>query len=438
MSFSGWMKRSVYWTKDFFHGRRVRKFYDDLDKVLANRESGEKHQQKSLFNLLEHMTENTEFYKEYKGVKELQKYPVVNKNILIANQDKLTVPADKIPEQVGDKVHIQKTSGSTGTPFCIPQDTRKRNRRVAELKYFNELLGIKSHEKLAQCRIWTKWQSKSKWQIFKENIIPINVAKMDDETVNLLLTTVRDEKVKSIRAYASWYDAVVKYLEENKERANDLKTIIACISSSETLNEDTRIKMKELANVSIVEAYASEEAGMMAQQRIDDTNYYLNHSGYVFEFLKMDSDKPAEEGELSRIVITDLFNYAFPLIRYDTGDTAVYQEGNESSNGWRYISKLYGRRMDLVYSTSGVPLHPMNFARVLKNLPGIIQWQFIQKSEKTYVVRLNLSNEDVIEVALKELKSIVGDDAEIVVERVNDIPVIASGKRKLVVREWDK
>lgn len=37
----------------------------------------------------------------------------------------------------------------------------------------------------------------------------------------------------------------------------------------------------------------------------------------------MDSDEPAEPGELGRIVITDLFNYAFPILRYDNGDTAV-------------------------------------------------------------------------------------------------------------------
>ena len=76
----------------------------------------------------------------------------------------MSVPIQYIPEQETEKVHIQKNSGSTGTPFSIYQDTRKRNRRIAELKYFGEDVGFKSHEKLVQCRIWTKWQSKSKWQ----------------------------------------------------------------------------------------------------------------------------------------------------------------------------------------------------------------------------------------------------------------------------------
>ena len=172
----------------------------------------------------------------------------------------------------------------------MSQDTRKRNRRVAELKYFNEQIGFKSHEKLGQCRIWTKWQSKSKWQSFKENIIPINIEKMDDETIAMLLKTVKKHKIFALRAYASWYDALIKYLEAGKGNPKDLSTVKICISISEALNEDTREKMLALTGIPIVEAYADEEAGMLAQQRIGDNNYYLNHSGYIFEFLKLESD----------------------------------------------------------------------------------------------------------------------------------------------------
>lgn len=435
MSLNGFIKRTIYWTNDFFHGKRVRKYYEDLERVLPNIANGYPIQQKHLEELLLHATNNSLYYSKFKG-ENFEQFPVVNKTILNQNYSEICVPIEKIPGQIGDKVHIQKTSGSTGTPFAIPQDTSKRNRRVAELKYFNEQVGFKSHEMLGQCRIWTKWQSKSRWQSFKENIIPINISKMDDETIERLLKTVKDHKIVAIRAYASWYDALVKYLVEGKGNPKDLKTVKVCISSSEALNEYTREMMKNIAGIPIVEAYADEEAGMLAQQRIGDNNYYLNHSGYVFEFLKLNSDEKAESGELSRIVITDLFNYAFPLIRYDTGDTAIFSEGNKKSGGWIYINKLYGRRLDLVYNTLGEPVHPMNFARILKNLPGIIQWQFIQKDEKEYVIKLNVSKDSNVEKTLCEIKNILGDDAIVRVEYVDDIPVLASGKRKPVVCEW--
>lgn len=435
MSFNGWIKRTIYWMNDYFHGKKVRRFYEDMTKVLSDKETGYIIQQQHLKMLLDHASANTAFYSNKKG-KDLSEFPIVNKTILNENYDLICVPIEKIPEQESKKLHVQKTSGSTGTPFAIPQDSRKRNRRIAELKFYNEQIGFKSHEMLGQCRIWTKWQSKSKWQSFKENIIPINISRMDDETIAFLLETVKKKKIVALRAYASWYDALVDYLEKGKGNPNHLKTLKVCISSSEALNESTRERMMQMTGVPIVEAYADEEAGMLAQQRIGDNNYYLNHSGYIFEFLKLDSDEKAEPGELARIVITDLFNYAFPLIRYDTGDTAIYQIGNSDSGGWEYISKLYGRRMDLVYNTSGQPVHPMNFARILKNLPGIIQWQFIQKEEKKYVICLNLSDNSDVENTVYEIRSVLGDDAEITVKYVNDIPVLASGKRKPVICEW--
>lgn len=317
-------------------------------------------------------------------------------------------------------------------------DTRKRQRRIADLKFYNHTVGFKSHEKLGQCRIWTKWHDKNKKQIFWENIIPINVAKLDDNGMEEFVRIIKNEKIFALRAYGSTYDFLVRYIESGKVNINDLKSLKICISSAEALNPVVREKMFQLTGVPIVEAYADEEAGSMAHQRINDTNYYLNNTCYKFEWLKIDSDEPAEYGELARIVLTDFYNYAFPLIRYDTGDTAVFAPGNEASYGWPYISKLYGRMMNTVYNTKGAPMHPMNFGRTLKNFKSILQWQFIQKAEKEYCVKLQLSNENEIDSIIKEIHEIVGQDAVISIERVKDIPVLTSGKRKPVICEWKK
>lgn len=437
MSFGGFIRRSIYWTNDCIHGKKVRKHYNEIGTVLSDYEKGHIIRDKNLDLLLKHSVKYSEFYKSFAGRK-LKEFPVVNKSILIQNHDAVTVDIKNIPEQETETVHVQRTSGSTGTPFAVFQDSRKRYRRIAELKYFGNDIGFKSHEKLGQCRIWTKWHSKSKWQSFRENIFPINIGKVDDNSLKEICEQIRKNKIVSLRAYASWYERLAEFLEQHQEYISDLKSIKTAILISEALNEVTREKIKNLIGVSIVECYADEEAGIMAQQKPDDTNYYLNHAGYVFEILKLDSDEPAEYGKLGRIVITDLYNYAFPLIRYDTGDTAILAKGNNTSHGWDYLSRLYGRRLDLIYDVNGNALHPMNFARVLKNISGIVQWQFIQKDETVYVLKLNADKELNMNSLMSEIKEIVGKDADITVEMVNDIPVLASGKRKPVVCEWKK
>lgn len=437
MSFDGFCKRTLYWANDFLHGKKVRKHYDEIKEVMTDSETGKILQQRNLEQLFAHVTQYSKFYMPYKG-KPLAEFPIVNKTKLLENYDDILVSAENIPEQETETVHIQKTSGSTGTPFAIYQDSRKRHRRVAELKYFGETVGFRSHEKLAQCRIWTNWQSKTKAQSFKENIFPINVSKMDDNTLAELCHMVKKNKIVAIRAYASWYDNLLEYFISGRGKIEMFKTIRVMFSTSEALNAATKEQFMEKYHIPIVECYADEEAGIMAHQRIGSDIYYLNHASYIFEILKLDEDKPAEYGEIGRIVITDLYNYAFPLIRYDTGDTAILQKGNPKTGGWDYIEKLYGRRLDLVYDTKGNPTHPMSFARVLKNLPGITQWQFIQKDRNAYVIKINAKENFDENNTLHKIRTIVGEDANLSIEYVTEIPVLASGKRKPVICEWKK
>lgn len=435
MSIGGFIRRTIYWTNDFFHGSPVGKHYREIRVVLNNRDEGEKMQDAALRSLLAFAKANCPFYAKY-NPNDLQSFPVVNKNILISNHELVAVKAENIPEQKTKEIYVQRTSGSTGTPFAVPADTRKRNRRIAELKYFGMLGGFKSHEKLGQCRVWTKWHSKSKRQQFMENILAINISKMDNETVKNLVETVRKEHVVALLGYANWFDQVAQYLSENPVKLPSLKVIF---TGSEMLKEQTRSELKRLIGCDVLERYSNEEQGILGQQHAKGGyEYYLNHASYFFELLKLDDDSPAEIGELGRIVITDLYNYAFPLIRYDTGDTAIMSNGNSLSNGWPYISKLYGRRLDLIFDVNGNPVQPMALARILKNLKGIIQWQFIQTGETSYKIRLNMADKTSTTECVSELQELLGENANIEIELVKEIPILASGKRKPVVNEWKK
>lgn len=93
------------------------------------------------------------------------------------------------------------------------------------------------------------------------------------------------------------------------------------------------------------------KTGFLLNNKSGDSSrrFYLNEASYFLEVAEIDSDEPAEYGELGRIVITDFFNYAFPLIRYDNGDTCIMQLDEKTKHP--YIAQLYGRRLDLVYNT---------------------------------------------------------------------------------------
>lgn len=431
--------RNKFWITDFLKGSPIGKPYKEVKYLQEHSaEEGLPIRKAALHKLLDYARAHTAYYKDIKGY-DLTDFPIMNKASLIEHYDEIRVREEEIPGQVG-AVHIQTTSGSTGTPFKIPQDTRKRMRRIAELKYFGAIAGFKTHDKLIHLRTWNKWQQKTSKQIKSENIIPFDIVSMGDDDLQRLCELIVTSKAVCLRGYASSLGKVAQFADGKGYEFPHLKLAIA---GAESLQDDTRALFKRVMKADMQSQYANEECGVLAQERVptkeSENPMYWNHASYFFEVLKLDSDEPVGYGELGRIVITDLYNYAFPLIRYDNGDTAVLFPPNEYSHGYPVLGKLFGRRFDLTYSTDNKAIFPLTYGRILKHYDSIAQWQVVQESRTNFVIKLVMRREDdSIAQIISKFKDFLGEGANISIEYVHDIPVLASGKRKPVVNNWKK
>lgn len=126
------------------------------------------------------------------------------------------------------------------------------------------------------------------------------------------------------------------------------------------------------------------------------------------------------------------------MIRYELGDLASI--GEVAADGTLLlIENLCGRKTDMIFRTNGEPIDIFNsIPAEIFNSPDLRQWQFIQTGEKNYVLRLCLekAQNEIIGLAELGLKALLGDDAVISIECVNETPVLCSGKRKVVINEW--
>ena len=210
-----------------------------------------------------------------------------------------------------------------------------------------------------------------------------------------------------------------------------VKTIL---SSSEVLQESTRKKLKSVFGRNVVSLYSNQENGTLAQECVKNTEFHLNTASYYFEFLKLDKDEPAELNEPARIVVTDLFNHAMPLIRYDTGDIALLKDSCECGWNTKAVKAILGRMVDCIYDTSGRVISPITITNYMWPFDKLLQFQFIQEDEKEYIIKLNGAKgfyEDAEFINI--FKGLLGQDAIIKIEHVNEVPVLSSGKRKHVV-----
>lgn len=430
--------RNKFWEEDRRNGSPIGIPYREVEYIFThNMDDGWPIRKQKLHDLLDYARANTQFYGKYEGY-DLNTFPVMTKALLIAHHDEIAVTPECIPGQKGP-VFIQRTSGSTGNPLAMPQDTKKRQRRVAEIKYMVGLLGYKSHEKMIHLRTWDNLTRKPEDMEERDNIYPFDIKCLDEERLKLLCSLINEKQAVYLRGYASTFGKIADVALKYGLEFPSLKLVVA---TSESLEDDVRQKAQKAFGCNIVSQYANEECGVLAQESIPtlptDNKMYFNWSGYYIEILKMNEDIPADYGEIGRIVLTDFHNYAFPVIRYDTGDTCQLLPPDENSNGYPVLGKLYGRRFDLTYTTDGTPIYPLAYGRILKNYDVITSWQFIQKSEKDYTLVLVLKHDDELAVKdmVSQIKCFLGKDANISIERVEEIPLLRSGKRKPVRNDW--
>ena len=114
------IKRKKFWINDFLHRKGMWKDLKEIYFIYNNPEKGEIIRRQKLNDFLAFTTQNVPFYKKRNIFSNnLSDYPVVNKQIYLQNYAEFLTPFELIPGQKGE-LHIQRTSGSTGTPFELP------------------------------------------------------------------------------------------------------------------------------------------------------------------------------------------------------------------------------------------------------------------------------------------------------------------------------
>ena len=141
MTFGGDVRRLSFKIKDYvkYRNKGVIAHWKDIDSILAHYNTGRDRVAETLENFLNAVTSECPHYFQFSG-KKLSEFPVMTKVDLIADRSSILNPTF-----AGKKLRSMSTSGSTGMPFTVVQNLNKRNRVIAELKYFGEKAGYRSH-----------------------------------------------------------------------------------------------------------------------------------------------------------------------------------------------------------------------------------------------------------------------------------------------------
>ncbi|RTE53816.1 CoF synthetase [Arenibacter aquaticus] len=426
-----WLRNSFFWTMDALKGSSVKKDFLQIETCfkLSSFEELQQHNKPILKHLLNTAVSESTFYKKYAGYKSLRDFPVVDKHIIKKNFDEISI-SDKTKE----KLFTVSTSGSTGTPFKIFQSKRKKTRNTADTLYFANSAGYFLGHQLLYLRLWSAYYRKSNFLAKLQNIRQLDVQDLDEPYIEKLIEELKkDKSIKGWLGYPSGFEKICNYLDKTGSGQLDCN-IQSIIAMSEGLSHYVKSKMEYYFQAPVVSRYSNVENGIIAQQKPGEKYFTINWASYHVEILDINKDIPVKTGEIGRIVVTDLYNTATPMIRYDTGDLGSFSFLKDQHNKFPMLSSVQGRKMDVLLDTNGNLVSPFKMYNYLHDYPELDQVQFIQSGKNRYTIKINKKGSFKRENEFVYLfKKDMGKDAVISIEYVDEIPLLKSGKRKLTV-----
>lgn len=389
--------------------------------------------------ILNYAKTESPFYQKYLDVEDLSGFPVLTKRDFVEHYKEF-ISLEYVQHE--DELFRFTTSGSTGTPFTVLADPEKMIRVNMNFMAVMELNGFRLGMKRGEFRAWIPGKNtRSPWTLFKTNLVPIDISNMGDQRVREIFEEIRAKHIQVLVTYSSALTALVNYAERTHMTEPDWD-VEMIFTMGEALPESTRKKSEELFGITPVLSYGNNENGFIAVSLNGADTFTIDLYSYYVEILKMDSDEPCKEGELGRIVVTDYYNRAFPMIRYDTGDTGRMRTWtDEAGRQHAEFTEIYGRRGSLIRNTKGEPLSIHVFMNNTLNFEGILrQARCIQTGIRDYTIQINPEKGACVdeEAVRASYRKYLGEDANIELEYIDSVPIQQSGKTMVCEQQCEE
>lgn len=357
---------------------------------------------------------------------DLARLPLLNKEILQRSRQDLVSTRysakDLIPNYSG---------GSSGRPVLFYADRSRLYSRWAATVRHNRWADLDFGDKLAV--IWGAPRDRLPKGIFGwiKNRILHQQLFLDASHLTESVMLAFDEQLKQFRpsvilAYAQAISLFARFLQARKRTPYQPRSII---TSAEMLYPADRDLLQAVFGCPVYNRYGCREFSVIASECSAHDGLHLMAEGLLVELSSFPSG--GKEGE---ILVTDLLNYAMPLIRYRIGDLGEWAEGPcKCGRQLPRLKKICGRVTDFLVGTSDQLISGVFLATYLiGSRPSLGQVQIYQTTPGEILYKVSppsasLTCEDA-DYLIRGTKKYLGDQARCYIEIVKELPPAPSGK----------
>jgi phenylacetate-CoA ligase len=421
-------------------------------------------QQKRFSKLLRHVFRKSGFYKRYyreHGITqsdiekvEIEDLPVINKKMMMDNYDELVCdPAlnredlerfiAEFPE-AGNKYkgayRVIHTSGSSGTPALFVYGPREwATAKALGFRALAEKISLFKRRKLAYIG--------ATGGHFASTTAISDIPRVLLEVLFVSINNPTEQICRDINRFGP--DALIGYasgleLLAQQQLAGRLKIAPSKIwSSADPLTPTIRKNIEKAFGVIPVNIYtASEIMTFSAECKLRHQLHYFND---WFGVQLVDDDiEPVKPGRPGHLVVTNLYNYTQPLIRYQMDDEIVLStEPCQCGRPFPVIEKIAGRNEEILWFVKADSTKEFLSPYVLEEflIPGLEKFQFIQTGPNNLAIKAVVHSErnSIVPAIQKRMTEILSqkklhDVVRFDIEFVDDIRNDSNtGKFRLII-----
>lgn len=334
-------------------------------------------QNQQLGALLDHARRHCRYYRDRlpDNIGRWHEIPLLTRADLQTQAD--AIRASAYPQAHGKTFDIA-TGGSTAEPVTV--------RRTALTQLFWQAATLRDH-------LWHRRDLSATMAIIRQFPEPVDSTKpgrwggvlRSGPAWHLPISTAVEAQLRWLRGvdpdilltYPANLDALLTHMHyegATLPRLREVRTV------SGTVTAALRERCQQVLEVPLTDLYSAQEVGVIALQCPDSGLLHVQSEHVLIEVLD-EQGQPCREGEIGQVVVTDLHNFAMPLIRYALHDWAEVGPTCSCGRGLPTLRRVVGRTRNMAMSPQGKPFWPeLDTKQMLNAIPHLRQYQFVQTS----------------------------------------------------------
>lgn len=431
--------------ESLYKRRRTLHYWSELERTQwLPRHEIEAAQLSALKRLLAHAHEHCPYYQQewdvgdfapesIQTIADFNRWPVIGRETILQHRASMRATNERRP------LISKSTGGSSGVPLQFDLDQNSHERRTAawhrgygwaaaapgtkQLYFWGTEIGPRSWKARLKDSLYQKFQRRRVISCFEAG---------NDFALKFSAELDR-YRPDAVVAYTNPIYQVARQLEvqglQPKHRPDSI------VVGAEKLHDFQREQIERVFCTPVFETYGSREFMLIGSECDRHDGLHLTSEHLLVEVLD-DRGRPTPDGEEGNVVVTDLYNYGMPFIRYANGDRAIAGFSDcPCGRGLPLLKKVVGRRLDVLYASGGRTIPGEFFPHLVKDFPAIRRFQVIQ--EEPQRVRFAMQAVGFAEHDRARFEAMVrgamGSKVRVDFERVDEFALTAAGKLQVVV-----